>query len=220
MGVYVAAVAVVVVNLYVLFNTYRWDWFTLLIQAISILFFWFWTGVWTSTTGSQYFYKAGAEVFGQLSFWALLLVTVIICLLPRFTAMSCQKVFFPRDVDIIREQVKQGKFDYLKDERNTDTPPLDEKSLSHDSASDGSKARERSETHADSTRPIIAPSTGRTETTNGAADHNESLRRPQDMSRLSVDLHRLSTGASPRPSSERPRQSFERSRQSMDRLRP
>jgi phospholipid-translocating ATPase len=115
MGVYVAVCAVMIVNSYVLFNTYRWDWLTLLIQAISVLLFFFWTGVWTSSPTSVYFYKAAEEVFGQLSFWVLLAVVIVIALLPRFTIKSAQKVFFPRDVDIIREQVRMGKFDYLKD---------------------------------------------------------------------------------------------------------
>ena len=114
MGVYVAANAVLIVNAYVLFNTYRWDWLTLLIQFISTFFFFFWTGVWTSSTSSQVFYHGAAQVFGQLSFWVLLFVTVVICLLPRFAVKSMQKVYFPRDVDIIREQVNQGRFDYLK----------------------------------------------------------------------------------------------------------
>jgi len=35
MGVYVACATIVVVNTYVLLNTYRWDWLILLIVSIS-----------------------------------------------------------------------------------------------------------------------------------------------------------------------------------------
>jgi phospholipid-translocating ATPase len=233
MGVYVAAVAVVVVNTYVLFNTYRWDWLTLLVQAISMLLFFFWTGVWTSSTGAGIFYKAGAQVFGQLTFWAMLFVTIVICLLPRFTAMSAQKVFFPRDIDIIREQVKQGHFDYLKDIDEVVTPPLREKPVPLDSASDrsqqlGKPNRQRSDTLAESTRPMIPPSTAQTTTTHGRMNGSDATEysgqtspRPQNPNRLSTEINRLSmNNPSPRPSMERPRQSYERSRQSMDRLRP
>jgi phospholipid-translocating ATPase len=233
MGVYVAAVAVVVVNTYVLFNTYRWDWITLLVQAISILFFYFWTGVWTASTGSVYFYKGGAQVFGQLTFWALLFVTVVICLLPRFTVMSAQKVFFPRDIDIIREQVKTGHFDYLKDIDEVVTPPPREKLAAHDSSSDRSQkqihsSRQRSDTHAESTRPMMQPpSTAHTQTTHDRMNGSDATEysgptspRPQNPNRLSTEINRLSMNPSPRPSMERPRQSYERSRQSMDRLRP
>jgi phospholipid-translocating ATPase len=123
MGIYVAGVAVMVVNLYVLFNTYRWDWLTCLVQAISILLFYFWTGAWTSSTTAEFFYKGAEEVFGQLSYWIYLLVVFIICLLPRYATKAYQKTYYPRDADIIREQVKQGKFDYLKDYENEYFPP-------------------------------------------------------------------------------------------------
>lgn len=130
MGVYVASNAVVVVNLYMLFNVYRWDWFQLLIVAISILLIWFWTGIYTAFTAGFTFYKSAPQVYGQLTFWALLLLTVIICLLPRFAGKSYQKLYRPRDVDIIREQIRQGKFDYLKHEDNLTAPAAPEEKRS------------------------------------------------------------------------------------------
>lgn len=122
MGVLVASCAVIASNTYILMNTYRWDWLTVLINVISSLLIFFWTGIYSSTTASAQFYKAAAEVYGALSFWVVLLMTVIICLLPRFTVKAVQKVFFPRDVDIIREQVTQGKFKYL-DQYEAFVPP-------------------------------------------------------------------------------------------------
>lgn len=114
-GAFIICPAVCVVNLYIMLNTYRWDWFMMLITAISILLVYFWTGVYTSFTTGFTFYKTGAEVFGALSFWACNLLTVILALLPRFVAKAVQKVYFPQDVDIVREQIRQGKFDYLKE---------------------------------------------------------------------------------------------------------
>jgi phospholipid-translocating ATPase len=125
MGVFIATAAVIVVNLYVLNNTYRWDWFTLLIVVISILLIWFWTGIYTSFTAGFTFHGAATQVYGTLDFWAYLLLTTIICLLPRFCVKSIQKIYFPRDVDIIREQVRQGHFDYLKDKDPLAPPPPD-----------------------------------------------------------------------------------------------
>lgn len=125
MGVFVATAAVIVVNLYVLNNTYRWDWLTLLIVFISIMLIWFWTGVYTSFTAGYTFYGAAAQVYGALSFWAFLLLTVVMCLLPRFCTKAAQKIYFPYDVDIVREQVRQGKFDYLKDSDSLAPPPPD-----------------------------------------------------------------------------------------------
>jgi phospholipid-translocating ATPase len=112
-GVYIANAAIIVINSYILLNTYRWDWLTVLITVISILLIFAWTGIYTAFTGSFQFYKAGAEVFGTLTFWSLTLLTVIVCLLPRFTAKAFQKMFMPRLVDIVRDEVRMGKYDYL-----------------------------------------------------------------------------------------------------------
>lgn len=121
-GVLVAAAAVIASNTYIMLNTYRWDWITVLINAISSLLVFFWTGIYSSFAASGQFYKAAAEVYGALSFWAVLLLTVTMCLLPRFAVKAIQKVYFPRDVDIIREQVTMGKFKYL-DQFEAYVPP-------------------------------------------------------------------------------------------------
>lgn len=115
LGVYIVNPIVLIVNVYILINTYRWDWFMCLITGISILLIWFWTGVYTAFTAGFTFYEAAPQVYGALSFWAVGLLTVIMALLPRFAAKAFQKMYFPYDIDIIREQVRQGKFDYLKD---------------------------------------------------------------------------------------------------------
>lgn len=114
MGVLVATCAVLASNVYIMMNTYRWDWFTCLINVISSLLIFFWTGIYSSFTAAGQFYDAAAQVYGALSFWIVLLVTIMIALLPRFMYNSIQKVFFPLDVDIIREQVTLGKFKHLE----------------------------------------------------------------------------------------------------------
>jgi phospholipid-translocating ATPase len=226
MGIYVAATAVLVVNTYVLFNTYRWDWLTLLIYAISTLLFFFWTGVWTvaSAKNAVFFYNAAPQVFGQPSFWMFMFATAFACLLPKFTAKSIQKLFFPLDADIIREQVKQGKYDYLKDDDPL-TPAGIEKTRS-DSGSDTSAAvrRRRNGSHATDTRPIYPPSVN---TNNTHSRPNGSDGTQYTGHTMSPSQTRLSTDQLGRPSTEmtqiareRSRPSFDRSRQSMDRIRP
>src|SRR2546421_39128 len=101
MGVYVASSAIVVVNVYVLMNEYRWDWLFLLLDAFSILLIWFWTGVYCQFTSTGNFYKSANQVYGALSFWTTLLITVVICLLPRFACKAVQKLYYPYDIDII-----------------------------------------------------------------------------------------------------------------------
>lgn len=112
-GILVASAAIISSNTYVLLNSYRWDWLTVLINVISSLLIFLWTGIYTSVLASAQFYNHAAEVYGSLSYWTVLLVTVVLCLLPRFAIKSFQKVFFPTDVDIIREQATQNKFNNL-----------------------------------------------------------------------------------------------------------
>ncbi|KAA8643472.1 hypothetical protein EYZ11_001424 [Aspergillus tanneri] len=122
MGVLVATSAVIASNVYILMNQYRWDWLTVLINIISSLLIFLWTGIYSSVIASAQFYKSGEEVYGALSFWVVLLITVAICLLPRFAVKSIQKVFFPGDVDIVREQITLGHFKYL-DQYEAFVPP-------------------------------------------------------------------------------------------------
>lgn len=221
MGVYIATTSVVVVNLYVLFNTYRWDWLMLLIVAISILLIWFWTGVYTTTTAGFQFYKAAPQVYGQLSFWAVLLLTVIICLLPRFSIRAVQKIYFPRDVDIIREQVRQGKFDYLKEMDAPVAPPPPEKVDSTPSSglSQMPSKTFRNSVPPDDERPIYPPSMAPAGTTRNPRSHGGS-------DGTDYSGHTQFTGQRPsleaplRQSLDRPRPSFERARVSLDRIRP
>lgn len=119
-GTLVATSAILACDFYVLINEYMWDWVFGLIVAISILLVFFWTGVYTAFTASSWFYKAAPEVYGALGFWAYLLLATLACLLPRWSAKCYQKMFMPRDIDIIREQWKNHEFDYLKEE------PIDE----------------------------------------------------------------------------------------------
>jgi phospholipid-translocating ATPase len=232
MGVYVACVAIVVINTYILLNTYKWDWIMVLVTGISILLVFAWTGIYSSFEASFQFYKSGSEVFGALTFWALSLMTVIICLLPRFVVKYFQKSFRPYDVDIVREQVRQGKFQYL-DNYEAYVPPkvVDVSGSSSEQPEEMSAAAERHPDHArhhsmaDSERPIYPPSEAPTRDTRHP--HSQTGSDGTDRTKHSFDTMRQpglsSTPERPRvmrPSLERVRSSFERSRQSFDKLRP
>lgn len=208
MGVYIACATVVVVNLYVLLNTYRWDWLMLLLVAFSILLIWFWTGVYTSFTSSGImFYKAGSEVYGTLTFWTLSLLTVTICLLPRFTSKVIQKIYFPYDVDIVREQIRQGRFKHVSGKPT----PSEGSSSSSDVVNTTSPTQPHRTTHDDE-RPIYPPSMAPTST------HNPRSQNGSDGTDYTNS--RMSLEPPVRPSFDRPRPSFDRMRSSMDRVRP
>ncbi|KAK9473226.1 uncharacterized protein V1510DRAFT_393138 [Dipodascopsis tothii] len=114
-GMFVATSAIIVCNLYVMLNQYRWDWVFMLIIAFSIVILFFWTGVYSVTLYSASFYGAAGQVYGTLLFWLCVFLSVVASLLPRFTIKAVQKLFFPYDIDVIREQVVRGDFDHLRD---------------------------------------------------------------------------------------------------------
>ncbi|CCD24270.1 aminophospholipid-translocating P4-type ATPase DNF1 NDAI_0C06110 [Naumovozyma dairenensis CBS 421] len=111
-GVMVATLAVLSCNLYILLHQYRWDWFSGLFIALSCLVLFFWTGVWSSVVHSKELFKAASRIYSTPSFWAVLFVGIVYCLLPRFTLDCFQKFFYPTDVEIVREMWERGDFDH------------------------------------------------------------------------------------------------------------
>ncbi|KAF4124648.1 phospholipid-translocating ATPase [Geosmithia morbida] len=117
LGAYVAHPAVFAINGYIMINAYQWDWILLLVIAISDFFIFIFTGIYTTMPDSSvFFYGAAAEVYSEVTFWAVFVIVPVMCLFPRFAIKSLQKVYWPYDVDIIREQERMGMFAYLKDD--------------------------------------------------------------------------------------------------------
>jgi phospholipid-translocating ATPase len=205
-------------------NTYRWDWFTSLINAISSLLIFLWTGIYTSFISSGQFFHGAAEVYGSLSYWVVLLLTVLICLLPRFTYNAIQKVFFPLDVDIIREQVTQGKFKHLdaiedpplppkegKDGGVKSAAPSDESATSSEIAKPVQPVMKQDTAIPDEERPFYAPSMAPTANTHNPRSQNGSNGTNYT---ASIDQY-------PRPQSvDYVRRSHDRTRHSFERSRP
>ncbi|CCH61473.1 hypothetical protein TBLA_0E04190 [Henningerozyma blattae CBS 6284] len=111
-GTMITCICVVSCNLYILMHQYHWDWFCGLFFSLSILLFFFWTGIWTSSITSGEFLKGGAHVFSSDVFWGIVFVSVMFCLLPRFSYDTIQRIFYPKDVEIVREMWKRGDFDH------------------------------------------------------------------------------------------------------------
>ena len=219
MGVYVACATITVVNTYVLLNTYRWDWLVVLVVTICTLLIWFWTGVYSSFTASFQFYKSGAEVYGTLNFWALLLMIFTICLFPRFSIKYFQKNYRPLDVDIIREQVRQGKFKYL-DQFEAYVPPTATVSAMESASTAKSPGAQppmakRTASLPDSQRPFYPPSETPTSITWNPRSQNGS--DDTDKTRPSIEL---SSAPNRQSSHDRPLPSFDRPRPPMEPLRP
>lgn len=213
-GSYVAHPAILAINGYILINTYRWDWLMLLIVVISDLFIFFWTGVYTSFTSSGFFYHTAAQVYGEATFWAVFFLVPVICLFPRFAIKALQKVYWPYDVDIIREQELMGKFAHL--DKGAAGEAGSEKSSSGKSGSDSPKRPKHVAYGSvdEDLRPIYPPSTA-TRTTTHNRTQNGSDSTNFTGNRMSLDIP-----AAGRPSIDRARPSYDRMRASMDRVRP
>ncbi|KAE8450337.1 hypothetical protein EG329_006765 [Mollisiaceae sp. DMI_Dod_QoI] len=212
-GVYIAPAAIIAINLYILINTYRWDWLMVLLVTISILLLWFWTGIYSAFKSSDYFYKAAAEAFGQATFWAVTFLSSILALMPRFCVKVVQKIYFPYDVDIIREQIRQGKFAYLDVDENATNDISKESSLTSSDIAKPSKHTHYPSLDEDQ-RPIYPPSVAPTATTHNPRSQNGS--DGTDFTRHRGSIEQLPV----RPSMDRARPSYDRVRASMDRIRP
>ncbi|CAK7208943.1 phospholipid transporting ATPase [Sporothrix bragantina] len=244
LGAYIVHPTVLTINLYMLINTYRWDWLMVLVVVLSFLFVFFWTGVYTSTTYSEFFYGTARDIYGEASFWAVYFITPVVCLFPRYAIKALQKVYFPYDVDIIREQVQQGKFkgynkegQLIKDASHDDVEKLvDGTNSAGGSSSEGSRKGKKHSSHMqfasvdEDRRPIYPPSvaTHNTRTQNGSdgtnysgSGHNRQYSVDEmniGMAVTSTDYTATSSGRG-RPSIDRARPSYDRMRASMDRVR-
>ncbi|OAA42687.1 phospholipid-translocating P-type ATPase domain-containing protein [Metarhizium rileyi] len=213
-GAYIAHPAILAINGYILINTYRWDWLMLLIVVISDLFIFFWTGIYTSFTSSGFFYHTATQVYGEATFWAVFFLVPVICLFPRFAIKALQKVYWPYDVDIIREQELTGRYAHLN--KSAAGEIESEKSSSAKSGSDSpNKTKHVAYGSVDEDlRPIYPPSTA-TRTTTHNRTQNGSDSTNYTANRVSLDIP-----AQGRLSIERARPSYDRMRMSMDRVRP
>lgn len=216
-GAYVAHPAVFAINGYILMNTYQWDWIMLLVISISDLFIFVWTGIFTSFTSSQYFYGAAAQVYTEATFWAIFIIVPILCLFPRFAIKAAQKVYWPYDVDIIREQERMGVFAYLDNKKGAQEANGNDAKTAMSESSDGSrKVRHQQYGSVDEDlRPIYPPSHATRATT-----HHQHSQNGSDSTNFTVNRMSLDMPLPARPSFDRARPSYDRIRASMDRVRP
>ncbi|KAJ2986645.1 hypothetical protein NUW58_g4927 [Xylaria curta] len=216
LGAYIAHPAVITINLYILINTYSWDWLTVLIIAISDLLIFFWSGVYTSSTFAGTFYGTAAQIYGELSFWVVLFLTPLICIAPRYASKALQKVFWPYDVDIIREQITSGKFDEIVKGGEERSPNSAKESISSSSGSSRRKHQVQQSVDED-LRPIYPPSIAAT----SIAGHGPRSQRGSDGTNYT--RHDISMETPVNQPADIPdipvRQSVDRVRPSYDRMR-
>ncbi|KAI1427418.1 hypothetical protein F5Y12DRAFT_171568 [Xylaria sp. FL1777] len=223
LGAYVAHPAVITINLYILINTYTWDWLTVLIIALSDILIFFWSGVYTTSTFAGTFYGAAAQIYSELSFWIVLVLTPLVSIAPRYASKALQKVFWPYDVDIIREQVTSGQFG--KATKGGEQQNLDDakESLSFSSGSSRRKHHQPQQSVDEDLRPIYPPSIAAT----SVAGHGPRSQRGSDGTNYTKHDISMETPVNQpadlpdvpiRQSIDRVRPSYDRMRASMDRM--
>lgn len=226
-GTYVAHPAVLTINAYILMNTYQWDWIMLLVIFISDIFIFLWTGIYTSFTSSAMFYGVAKHVYAQPTFWAAFCLTPVMCILPRFTAKAIQKIYFPLDIDIIREQNRMGGFSHLGIGPASVVPDAnDPKTTESDSSKSSRKPQHQAFASIDEDRRPIYPPSTTTRATGPQHSQNGSDSTGYTVNRYSLDVpdqiqeQPQQTTTTVRPSIDRARPSYDRIRASMDHIRP
>jgi len=129
-GVPVTGIAVISCNMYILMGQKRWDWFTGLFIILSIAVYFGWTGIWSSSLNSYEFFKSADRVYSTPSFWAVLVIGIFFCILPRFTFNSVQQMINPTDVDVVKEMWANGAYDNYPE--NYDPTDPEQKKIKRD----------------------------------------------------------------------------------------
>jgi phospholipid-translocating ATPase len=220
LGAYIAHPAVFVINGYILINTYRWDWIMVLVVAISNLFVFFWTGVYTSFSTAGTFAGTAKEIYGQASFWACFFIVPVMCLAPRFIIKALQKVYWPYDIDIIREQETMGKFDHLKTPLLSQDNANGNEAKSANSKSSDSSGRGKHTAAAPSMDSDLRPFAAYAPSTATRTTHNQRSQNGSDSTNFTGPRISLDVPMPMRPSMDRAGPSFQRMRASMDAMRP
>ncbi|KAF5313608.1 hypothetical protein D9611_010219 [Ephemerocybe angulata] len=111
-GTTVAVSAIFAANTFVGLNTNYWTVMTWIVVIGSTVVMWVWVIVY-SLFHSQDFIDEAFILFGTVPFWTTVVLTVTICLTPRFLIKYFQTTYMPLDKDIIREMWVKGD---LKDQ--------------------------------------------------------------------------------------------------------
>lgn len=103
LGTFIAGIAVVVANTLVGLTIFSYTWIMVLCIVLSSVTFFIWTGIYSHIMTFTFYGEA--ILFGEGTFWLCLILTFVVCLLPRFATVYYLQVYAPYDNDIIREVV-------------------------------------------------------------------------------------------------------------------
>ncbi|CDO76204.1 hypothetical protein BN946_scf184819.g4 [Trametes cinnabarina] len=144
-GTTVSVAAIIAANTYVGLNTHYWTVITWIIVVGSSVVMLLWIAIYSAFPSID-FVDEVVVLFGEVTFWASVLISVVIALGPRFLVKFVRTTYWPLDKDIVREMWVLGD---LKDrlgiphrrdrkkeselsqhEEDYDTPPIPRTSIS------------------------------------------------------------------------------------------
>ncbi|KAI8331238.1 hypothetical protein BC941DRAFT_439399 [Chlamydoabsidia padenii] len=103
LGTFIAGIAVIIANALVGFTIFSWTWVMVAVIVISSATFFIWTGLYAQIMTFTFY---GEDMlFREGAFWLCLVITFVICMLPRFITKYYLHMEQPFDNDIIREIV-------------------------------------------------------------------------------------------------------------------
>ncbi|CAD6900941.1 unnamed protein product [Tilletia controversa] len=106
-GTTVGAAAVISANLYAGLAVRFWTWIFWAVEAGSILAYFVWALVYSAFPTFLYD-DVAYFLFSTITFWAIIVVCVLLCMLPRYFCKAWRICFAPTEVDIVREQWIRG----------------------------------------------------------------------------------------------------------------
>ncbi|KAH6879592.1 phospholipid-transporting ATPase 1 [Coprinopsis sp. MPI-PUGE-AT-0042] len=106
-GTTVAVSAIFAANTYVGINTNYWTAMTWIVVLGSTIVMWLWVVVYSFFPSIDFIDEAQI-LFGTVSFWTTVFLTVLACLAPRFIFKYVTATYFPLDKEIVREMWVKG----------------------------------------------------------------------------------------------------------------
>ena len=101
-GTLCAAAGVASANIYVGVNIRYWTWITAAVIIGSTLLVFIWIPVYSALAPWPYSGTANI-IYTTFSFWSIILITIFICVMPRWLIKAFRTSYYPLDKDIVRE---------------------------------------------------------------------------------------------------------------------
>ncbi|CAG8719382.1 5566_t:CDS:2, partial [Cetraspora pellucida] len=98
----VAITVVVIANLSVCFNTYRWSWITWAVITVELVFIFVYVLMYGLFPESP-IYGIAEQLFSDGIFWFGLAFSILLSGLPRYVISFTKQWFYPDDLDIVRQ---------------------------------------------------------------------------------------------------------------------